>query len=196
MTQLPAFKRALEDGGFNAKHFFGSLKLEAVMAGNAEVQTWLTANNFSVKRIEDFLASGSRAQGDLAGSPEAGPLKPNAFSGLAGIPNWYTLDHYFIDGNGAKQRYLTPTVGVMIGQDEYSILGFAEGLVALPDPSKAGIIGDESEARDMFQTLFGLGLFAFIAPGGMHINIACVDSFRPFIKNRLGVLAITGIVGS
>lgn len=196
ITQLPSFKQALEDGGFNAKHFFGSLKLEAVMFGNAEVKEWLNNTAKSIKTIEDFLRAGSRAQGDLAASPESGPIAPNAFSGLAGIPNFYTMDHYFIDGAGAKQRYHPKTVGLLIGHNEYDILGFAEGLVALPDPSKAGIIGDGVEALEMFQTKYGIAFYAYIAPGSKSITIACVDSFRPFVKNRLGVYAITGLVGA
>jgi hypothetical protein len=188
-NQLPNFHRTLESNGFEAFRLIVNRAVAAAISGNLEAQTWLTTlGGVTIETIQRAL----QARGRQGEPGYIDPFAPNVFSGLGGIPNWHTWDHGFENGAATFTRYLADGIGILLPQDLTGVLGFGEGPVFVP--SSQQVIGDASQAAELFMVRRGIQLYAYRTVDDTgNLVIVGRDTFVPIVRNELGILSLSNL---
>ena len=190
VNQLPKMIQTLEDNGFEASRFITNRQVVAGVSGNLEAQTWLVNNGgLTIDSIKGALRAGATRQGEPG---RRDPWTPHTYSGLGDVPEWLVWDHHYTNRSNAVTRYIGSGIGVLLPDDLTDVLGFAEGPVFVPNGQQ--VIGDASQAADLFAVRNGIQLYAYRTVDDTgNIVIVGRDTFVPFVRNELGVLNLTNL---
>jgi hypothetical protein len=185
-NQLPGLKDAMENDGFRVGNIIFNRTVAAAVEGNLEAQAFLINQSQTRGVLQEALKAQAIAQGQ---DPE---LAGSNFNGLGDIEKWHNFNHVYTNGAGAATRYVDSDKAIALAADLRGVLAFAEGRTVVP--ALRNVIGDARQAQELWQTGFGMMLFARRLDDDVGtIRIVGRDTFCPLVKNELGVRSLTGV---